>query len=254
MVIGILIIGWIAGVLINYITDVMPSKRRLVNPFCSNCEKPQPLINYIFWPRKCPHCKNTRSRRTWLVELLAILITLWLWRQPNLVFGFWLSMALVIYFGVVVIIDLEHHLIMHPVSIVGVVLGLLVGIPKNGILDTALGGLAGFGAMLLLYLFGALFARYVVRRSQANFDDEALGFGDVILGGVLGLMLGWPVILVGLFLAILLAGAISLIYLIAAVLTRKYRSFTFIPYGPFMIAGASALIFFGQYFAGRFGG
>lgn len=254
MVIGILILGWIAGVLINYIADVMPSKRHLVSPFCANCEKSQPFVNYIFWPRKCPYCSKRRSHRTWLVELLSILITLWLWRQPNLVFGFWLSLALVTYFGVVVIIDLEHRLIMHPVSVVGIALGLLVGIPKNGILDTALGGLAGFGAMLLLYLFGVVFARYVVKRSEVSFEDEALGFGDVILGGVLGLILGWPVILVGLFLAILLAGAISLIYLIIAVLTRKYQSFTFIPYGPFMIAAASALIFFGQYFVGRFGG
>ncbi|MGW8144001.1 MAG: hypothetical protein ACWGN2_06365, partial [Anaerolineales bacterium] len=101
---------------------------------------------------------------------------------------------------------------------------------------------------------GALFARYIVRRSQSGFNDEALGFGDVILGGILGLFLGWPAIIGGLFLSILLAGAVSLFYLLVSLLARKYRAFSFIPYGPFMIAGAVALIFFHNYFVNAFGG
>ncbi|UCD41203.1 MAG: prepilin peptidase, partial [Chloroflexota bacterium] len=155
---------------------------------------------------------------------------------------------MMIYFGVVVIIDLEHRLIMHPVSLVGTILGLFIGIQLHGVIDTLLGGLAGFGAMLGLYLLGALFARYIVRRKREGFNDEALGFGDVILGGILGFFLGWPGIIGGLFLSILLAGAISLIYLLISLLARKYRAFSFIPYGPFMVAGAVALIFFNSYF------
>ncbi len=183
-----------------------------------------------------------------------ILIAVWLWTQPSLVLGYWLSLLVTIYFGIVVIIDLEHHLIMHPVSIVGSILGLIIGILMHGIINTLLGGLAGFGAMLGLYFLGALFARFIVRRSQEGFSDEALGFGDVILGGILGLILGWPAIIGGLFISILLAGAISLIYLILTLLARKYRAFTFIPYGPFMIAGAAALIFFNRYLVSAFGG
>ena len=254
MLIGAILLGWICGILINYISDVMPYKRRLVQPFCTHCEEPQPLLNYLFWPRKCPHCGHLRTRRSWVVEILTIIIAIWLWGQPNLVLGFWVSLLVVIYFGVVVVIDLEHHLIMHPVSLAGSVLGLIIGIQLHGIVDTILGGLAGFGAMLILYILGALFARFVVRRSQAGFNDEALGFGDVILGGILGLLLGWPAIIAGLFFAILLAGGASIIYLILTVLTRKYRAFTFIPYGPFMIAGAAVLIFFGGYFVSTFGG
>jgi leader peptidase (prepilin peptidase)/N-methyltransferase len=185
---------------------------------------------------------------------LTILAALWLWTQPNLVLGFWLSILVVIYFGTVVIIDLEHHLIMHPVSLVGSILGLIIGIQLHGVINTLLGGLAGFGAMLGLYLFGVLFARYVVRRNQAGFNDEALGFGDVILGGILGLFLGWPGILGALLISILLAGVISLIYLLISLLARKYRAFSFIPYGPFMIAGAVALIFFNSFFVNAFGG
>jgi leader peptidase (prepilin peptidase)/N-methyltransferase len=171
-----------------------------------------------------------------------------------LILGFWLSLVLVIYFGIVVIIDLEHHLIMHPVSIFGAIIGIFIGIYLHGVLITLVGGLAGFGAMLGLYFLGALFARFVVRRSQEGFSDEALGFGDVILGGILGLILGWPAIIGGLFISILLAGLISVIYLVITFLARKYGAFTFIPYGPFMIAGAAALIFFNSFFLSAFGG
>jgi leader peptidase (prepilin peptidase)/N-methyltransferase len=72
----------------------------------------------------------------------------------------------------------------------------------------------------------------------------ALGFGDVNLSGVLGLLLGWPAILVGLLLAVLLAGIVSLIYLIIMLALRRYRLFTALPYGPFLIAGAGLIIFF----------
>ena len=254
MLILVIILGWISGAIINYISDVLPLKRRLAHPFCSSCEKPQPVLNYLFWPRKCPHCSHLRTRRSWIVEIATILSAIWLWYQPELILGFWFSLILLTYFGIVIVIDLEHHLIMHPTSIFGGILGLVIGIQLHGIVDTILGGLAGFGAMLGLYILGALFARFIVRRSQSGFNDEALGFGDVILGGILGLILGWPAIIAGLFFSIILAGAISFVYLIISFLARKYKAFTFIPYGPFMIIGAAALIFFNQYFINAFGG
>jgi prepilin signal peptidase PulO-like enzyme (type II secretory pathway) len=254
MLILVIILGWISGAIINYISDVLPFKRRLSNPFCRKCEEPQPLLNYFFWPRRCPHCQQRRAFRTWIVEAVMITIAIWLWLQNDLVMGFWFSLILLVYFGIVVVIDLEHHLIMHPTSIFGAILGLIIGFQLHGIRNTFLGGLAGFAAMLGLYILGALFARFVVRRSQSGFSDDAMGFGDVILGGILGLILGWPAIIAGLFFAIIFAGVISLVYLVITFFARKYKAFTFIPYGPFMIAGAAALIFFNQYFINLFGG
>lgn len=253
MLILVIILGWLAGATINYIADVLPHTRRLSRPFCHNCEEAQPLINYFFFPRKCPHCQKRRKLRTWFVELFLVCSAIWLWYQPDLVMGFWLSLILLVYFGVVAVIDLEHHLIMHPTSAAGAILGAVIGYQLHGIRDTILGGLAGFAAMLGLYILGVLFSRFIVRRSQTGFNEEAMGFGDVILGGILGLILGWPAIIAGLFFAIIIAGVFSLIYLVMTFFARKYRAFTFIPYGPFMIAGAGALLFFNQYFINTFG-
>ena len=78
-------------------------------------------------------------------------------------------------------------------------------------------------------------------------EEDALGYRDVNLSGVLGLMLGWPGILAGLTIAILLGGTVSLLYLLVTMATRRYHAFTAIPYGPFLIAAAIALLFFRGY-------
>ena len=72
----------------------------------------------------------------------------------------------------------------------------------------------------------------------------ALGFGDVNLAGVLGLLLGWPGIVLGLLLAILIGGVVSLVYLVVMAVLRRYHTFMAIPYGPFLIISAILLLYF----------
>ena len=167
-------------------------------------------------------------------------------------------MLVLIYFGVITVIDLEHRLILHPTSMVGAVLGLIVGTVIHsradglllGVGKSLLGGLFGFGVMYLLYMLGTLVARYRARRMQASGqaldDEEALGGGDVYLAGVLGLMLGWPFILNALVLGVLLGGLISFLFIALLLVRRRYSGdalMTFIPYGPYFIIGAFYLLF-----------
>jgi leader peptidase (prepilin peptidase)/N-methyltransferase len=72
----------------------------------------------------------------------------------------------------------------------------------------------------------------------------AFGFGDVRLGGFIGLVLGFPTVLTGLFVAVLLGGLAGLLYwFIQAVILRRYSLFTAIPYGPFLVIGAMLMMF-----------
>jgi leader peptidase (prepilin peptidase)/N-methyltransferase len=75
-------------------------------------------------------------------------------------------------------------------------------------------------------------------------EEEALGFGDVNLAGVLGLMLGWPGILAGIVLTIFLAGGISLVYLIWKIIVKQYSPNLALPYGPFLALSALILLLF----------
>ena len=64
--------------------------------------------------------------------------------------------------------------------------------------------------MLVLYLLGEVFVRYVSRRRGEPVNEVALGFGDVTLAGIAGLFLGWPGIAFGLILTVFAGGAFSL--------------------------------------------
>jgi leader peptidase (prepilin peptidase)/N-methyltransferase len=226
---------------------------RLAAPFCMACEKIQPLGNYLAWPRRCPACGRRRTWRAWVVELLAVGVALWLWQSPPQRLGFPLGLALLSYFAVVTVIDLEHRLVLLPLSLVGAALGLCAGIwlqwqrtgsPGLAVAYTLLGGLGGFAIMLLLYYFGAQFARWAARKKGEEIDEEALGFGDVHLGLIIGLFLGWPAVIIGLMAGVFFGGIASFIYLIIKLITGRHRWFAAIPYGPYLIAGAVFLLFF----------
>lgn len=242
--IPLILLGWAVGALVNYLADVLPWKRRFTAPFCVHCQQPMPWQTYFFYPRRCPACGKRRTWRTWFVEIVYIACVILLWNKPLELLGFWGGLFLLAYFGVVVVIDIEYKLILHPVSIFGAVMGLVIGIYLHGLKSALLGGAVGYGIMFLLYGLGAGWLKLVNRMRGQNVDDVALGFGDVNLSGILGLILGFPGILLGLILAVFIGGAVSLIYLLVMLALRKYRLFAAIPYGPFLIAGTVVLIFF----------
>lgn len=67
-----------------------------------------------------------------------------------------------------------------------------------------------------------------------------MGMGDAYLVILLGLLLGWPKILLALILAFSI-GAIAGIFLI---LTKKKKLDSQIPFGPFLILGTLISLFF----------
>ena len=178
------------------------------------------------------------------MEIGFIGASIWLWNAPSDM-GYFLGLVLLAYLGLVTVIDLEHRLILHPVSLAGVVLGFGIGTWLHGLKATLVGGTAGFFAMLALYYFGILFVRLSARlRGQFLDETEGIGFGDVNLSGIVGLLLGWPGILAGMLLAILIGGAISLLYLLLMVTFRRYRSSLALPYAPFLTISAMILLYF----------
>jgi leader peptidase (prepilin peptidase)/N-methyltransferase len=205
--------------------------------------------------RACQSCKHTRSWRTTIVLLAAIAVSAAVWINTPPKLGYWISLLLLTYFGVVLVIDLEHRLILHIVSLAGAVIGLIVGILSNGPVNTLVGGFAGLGMMLVFYLLGMLFARYRARKLGVDDGEEALGFGDVLLAGVIGLMLGWPQVFYALMIAILVGGLVSFLVILVLSAMRRFQSMNvFTSYGPYLVLGAVLLIFFPQvvaFFAGQ---
>lgn len=244
-----LLIGWIVGWVVNYLSDVLPVTRRFSKPACLHCGTSFSLKEYLLFQR----CGNGHSRsiRVWIVQIAMMALSVYSFSQPPTHIGFWLGILLSIYFGVVFVIDMEHRLILHPTSIVGSLLALILGAISHGLAPTLLGGLGGLLIMLAFYFFGVLFAKLRARRMRAQGievdDEEALGQGDVILVTILGLLVGWPLIWFLIIVSTLLGGIVSIFLIINLLIQRRYNAnafMVFIPYGPYFIVGAALIVYF----------
>jgi prepilin signal peptidase PulO-like enzyme (type II secretory pathway) len=79
-------------------------------------------------------------------------------------------------------------------------------------------------------------AQYVISRGTW------IGGGDLRLGALLGVMLGWPVVLVALFLAYVVGGFVAVILL----LNKRVEAKTALPFGVFLAPAGLAALFWGE--------
>ncbi len=233
----------IAALVINYISDVLPLFRKFTHPCCNYCGEKINWLDYIFL-KKCNHCDHIASPRRIIIYLITPILFILIWIYPLLEINFFFEAIILTYFMVVFVIDLEHKLILNSTSIFGAILTFFTGFAIHGIKSTLIGGVIGYLIMYLLFLFGALFMKLLSKNNtKYNDEDVALGFGDVHLSGILGLLLGWPGITGGLFVAIILGGVFSGGLVLLKTFSEKYAHLKAIPYGPFLIIG-SLLLFY----------
>ncbi len=246
--------GFAAGAVINALADSLPFARRVTRPACPACGAPRPwrawsaIVGALTGSGRCAYCARPRPARALVVEVAAAAGAVWLWQRGPTAAAFGQGFVVATILLLIGIIDLEHRLILHAVSLPAAVLvGAIHALdPARGLAKTLLGGAAGFLLVFGLYLLGGLFARGVARMRRRPLEDVAFGFGDVTLATVIGLAVGWPGVVVALFLGVLAAGLFSLGYVFWMLLRRRYSAFTPIPYGPFLILGAWAVYFGGR--------
>ncbi|MBN1258843.1 prepilin peptidase, partial [Candidatus Peregrinibacteria bacterium] len=89
------------------------------------------------------------------------------------------------------------------------------------------------GIAIPVFFFGFLFAI-----SKGNW----LGGGDIRIGALMGAILGWPNVLIGLFLGYIFGAVFSLTGLLTKQLHRKSQ----IPFAPFLLLGTYITMFWGQ--------
>lgn len=228
--------GYILGVLANYLADVLPRNRKLTKPVCLACGEIRQLTDFLRG-LSCSHCGKVNKYRFWTVILFVIIFSLVVWYLPVANLPFLLSLAILCLFAVIVITDIEYRVVLEQVSIVGYLICAIGGWYLHGFTKTILGGISGFIVFLGLYYLGKVFARRMSKKNGDSIEEEALGFGDVHLAGIVGLLTGFPYVFTALLFAIILGGIISAGLILLAVLKKDYQAFQAIPYGPFIIFG-----------------
>jgi len=240
-----LLIGIAGAGVVNYLADVLPIHRKFTVLRCAECQSELGWTGYLLYAR-CGNCGKLPSSRHLVVLLAVPILSLLMGYFPAKALGPMGTILWLIYFGLIVVIDLEHRLILHPVSLVGALLGLVFGMRAHGIINTLLGGAAGFGIMLIFYYLGEAFVNFLSRRRGEQIDEVALGFGDVNLAGIMGLLLGWPGVIGGIFLAVILGGIVSGLVLVYQLIRKDYQAFQALPYGPFLAISVLLLFYFSQ--------
>jgi len=199
--------------------------------FCPKCKKKipwqdnLPLLSFILLRGRCRFCHSPISWQYPLVELATGLVTVFILYYFS---GYLLAIYyLVITYALIALFvsDFRYQTIPDEIIYPAILISLLYAI---GYTPYAI--LASFGAGFFFLLL------VLVTRGKG------MGMGDAKLAGLMGLVLGFPGIVVALMLAFL-TGAITGVIL---VLVGKKRFGEHIPFGPFLTSATWISLFWGQ--------
>lgn len=244
------LIGAALGSFLNVIADRLSVGKSIVWPssHCPECRRSLegrdmiPILSYLRLRGHCRYCGDSIPGRVFWVELGVAVLFTFLYSH----YGFSWELGMVAFyccmFIVLLVIDLEHGILPNRIVYPGIILALIVagagsmfgfemkGVADSGfrlwIVDALIGGGIGFG---FLFIVALIF-------------KGGMGWGDVKLAGLIGLVTGFPLVFVAMFLAVVGGGLLAGILLVTKV---KKRTET-IPFGPFLSLAAMATIFWGE--------
>lgn len=234
MGIAFVVVGLATGVWLNVAIERLPTRQALLKPWsrCDGCSAtgiwPQlvPIVGFLWSRGRCSQCGAPLRKRQLVVEALTPALFAVLWARFGPSWELLVATAYSILFVVVLFIDLEHRLILNRVIYPSVIVAAAISPlwPELGLSKALVGGVVGFLVMLLPCLLGGM------------------GGGDVKLAGLIGVMVGFPLVCVALVITILTGGLTASALM---VLRRKGRKDT-MAYGPFLAVAGVVTLLYGQ--------
>jgi leader peptidase (prepilin peptidase)/N-methyltransferase len=237
------VVGLLVGSFLNVVIARVPVGESVVAPRsrCPRCgteiagRDNIPVVSWVLLRGRCRHCAEPISVRYPVVEVSHAALWLvmlwrfdWTWELPAYLYFASVGLALAV-------IDIDTKRLPNVLTLPSyVVIGALLLLPAVVDGDWAFYLRAWLAAL-------ALFAFYFL---LAVIYPAGMGFGDVKLAGVLGLVLGWlgwGELVVGGFLGFLLGALLGGVLMIVRKAGRKSK----IPFGPFMLLGALLAILWG---------
>ncbi|MEX2013269.1 MAG: prepilin peptidase, partial [Candidatus Levyibacteriota bacterium] len=239
----VFIIGLCVGSFINAYIDRSVRGESVIfgKSHCDNCKKNIawydliPLVSYIHLGAKCRHCKSSLSFYYPITEFAtgAVFVLTFAsvnsWNGSLVTLLYWLTIvaALVAIFFV----DLKYGIIPDKIvyPAVGISLIYLYMTPQD----------------IVPYLLSAVGASVFLLILLLVTRGKGMGWGDVKFVILMGLILGFPGTVVGLYLAFLTGAVVGVILILWR--KKKLRGST-IPFGPFLVVGTILSLFYSQFF------
>ena len=242
------LLGLIFGSFLNVCIDRLHRNESLVRP-ASHCESCRhaltpkdliPIFSYLRLRGRCRYCHTAIAQRSLWVELATGTIFAFLYHHYGLEPELGITIFYSCIFIIVFVVDLEHGLILNKVVYPSMVIALLLALflppmwlEKSltvwvipDIANAAIGGGIGF----ILFFVLAIVSR------------GGMGWGDVKLAALIGMVTGFPLVFVALIMAAILGGVVA----IALVVSKKRKREQTIPFGPFLALTALITVFWGN--------
>ena len=230
----VLALGLVIGSFLNVVIYRLPRGLGFVRgrSFCPKCKHKinwfdnVPVISFLILKGRCRFCGGKISWRYPLIELLAGAL-FYLSYLSHLSF---LSYLLICGLVVIFFVDLEHQIIpdeiVIPLSVLFLGYRLLTNI-QYLISNFLITGIVSF---LFLYLIHLLT------------KGKGMGLGDVKLAFLMGLVLGFPKIVVAFYLAFLTGAFVGVILILLGKAKLKQK----IAFGPFLVFGTIFSLLWGE--------
>ena len=234
----VFVLGLVVGSFLNVLIDRIPRGENVVwlPSHCDFCKKSLrwyelfPVLSFLIQGGRCRHCKKRLSIQYPFIELLTaggfVALLPYAAETPFYYVGTLIifSVAVVIFF-----IDLKHQIIPDGALMILAGVLLLLAIPLSPLMrwyHLLTGAISGLGFFLL----------------WAGTRGRGLGLGDVKLVLLMGVLLGYPRMVIALYVAFLTGAATGVILII----TNRAKMGSRIAFGPFLILGGICAIVFGE--------
>ena len=192
-----------------------------------------PIFSYLFLKGKCSNCHSRIPISYLIVEIVTGLLFAVCYHSFGLCLNFVIALIFISTLIIVIVSDIEYMIILDEVLIFSTFVIFVIylfsnGFTKDGITETMYHVYSGLGAFLCMYSVKII--------GDKLFRKESLGGGDIKLMFLFGLVIGFPMSIISIFIATFIAFPVALIILFS-------NRDNIIPFGPFLsMAGILIMI------------
>jgi leader peptidase (prepilin peptidase)/N-methyltransferase len=259
LVVFIFLIGLAIGSFLNVLIDRLPRGEAVLKgrSYCEKCKKKLawhdliPVVSFSLLKAKCRYCRVSLSFYYPTIEIITgiAFVAVSIFILNNFQFSIF-NFQSIFNVSMSQVLNLVYCLFIVSSLIIIFFSDLKYGIIPDKIVYPAIiiAAIFNFQFSIFNYLLSAigafLFLYFLMIGVRVIFKKEGMGQGDVKLAILMGLFLGFPKIVVGLYLAFLTGAIVGVILILCKL--KKLRGST-IPFGPFLVAGTLLSLFYSDF-------
>lgn len=240
------LLGLFVGSFLNVCIDRLPQGKSIINPpsHCSACNHKLgildlvPLFSYLWLHGRCRYCDAPIPLRLPVVEGVTSLLFTFLYWEFGLGLELGISLIYACLLIIIFVIDLENQLVLDKVTYPAMALALAFSFFRPGIRTFSFfwPGLGVESALLGGITAGVVIALIVI------ISRGGMGWGDVKMAALVGLMTGYPLVIIAILMSWIMGGLVAAILLAFKIKKPKDP----IPSATFLATSAVVTLLWGQ--------